>query len=122
MKDYVKITLDDLLGVEPGPVGYFHFVDKESGVKRNKPKPLLKLKCWVEVDGGVKADGYELLTAVRNSTNSEADMRRRMGASFGKLQDAIDGLVINPYSAMMIEHALEDENAPKDPPHCGPNE
>jgi len=76
------------------------------GSKRDKAKPYFKLTLWISVGDRYSADTVQLRQVILRLGIGEDQLRRRLGAAYPDLQRALDGQVLDKWTASHIDWAI----------------
>jgi hypothetical protein len=87
--------------------------------KRNKGVPKLGLSIWKRGRKGFTANKSDIFAAIEKSGKSQKEIARRMGAGISRLNDLIDGVELDLWSAYFVDCALSPER-PSKPAHSYP--
>ena len=88
--------------------------------KRNKAKPPIKMPFWKK-DGDLwYAERAELEAAIQTAGHSEENLKRKLGAGYGELLEALKGKRLSGWSVSHLEWGLTPDNHPAFPSHSFP--
>ena len=86
---------------------------------KKKCVPKLKLTFWKLSNTGYSAVRSDIFAAIEKSGHTQEQIVRRMGAGIAHLNDLIDGMELDLWSAWFVDSALEPDE-PKRPSHSYP--